>query len=130
MSAGNVKFTKILVFLTKPEAKMKRTLMLGFAALCGVMATTAANAAKVEISVKGKTITSPSPAFTAAAAGQWVQTGRSLGCTKNFVEPTGPCNIGASVTSFERAGPEAGQCPPGESFGHIKHWSCEASVAK
>jgi hypothetical protein len=109
---------------------MNRSLMLGFAALCGVMGATAVNAAKVEISVKSKAITSASPTLTAEAAGRWVQSGRSLGCTKNFSAPTGPCNIGASATSFAGPGPEAGHCPPGESFGHITHWSCEASVVK
>ena len=79
---------------------MKRSLMLGFAVLCSVVATMAANATKVEISVKSKTISSASPILT-PAAGQWVQTEGSLGCTKNFSAPTGPCNIGARATSLQ-----------------------------
>jgi hypothetical protein len=59
------------------------------------------------------------------AAGKWVQSGTSSGCTANTTAPTGSCSVGATTTSFAGPGNMPGVCPPKQTFGRLYHWICE-----
>jgi hypothetical protein len=65
------------------------------------------------------------PTSNRPAAGNWIETGASLGCTRNLTAPTGSCTVGATTTSFASPGTAPGLCPPGQTFGQLYHWTCK-----
>ncbi len=63
--------------------------------------------------------------WKATAAGNWIKTGTSLGCTTNVTAPTGSCAVGATTTSLAGYSVVSGLCLPGQIFGQIHQWTCE-----